>query len=510
MGNYRKKFINFNKHFWLEVPIKKDIVLVEGRPFINQIIATSLTAKAIQKLEKIPTVVWLSAQQNKDIYQSFSIERFLNKKRYAVLYFHYILPHTIYAVCKLFIQLVIKKYRIEYFIDFYKIDGIRLGDLIYDSYIRNDLKFLNPNLKSLKFIKIFVKTVIEFYSIKHFFKKHNVRYAIVSKWHYNNSGAIIARYALFNNIKVIHTPFDKVQVLTNYNHLFHDSFKIFNLDSSDFDINALNEKINERFSGTGIGFDVKSAFSKKLWSSDDLSLYFGKKYDKSKKNIFIMLHAFSDANHLSGKLIYRDYYKWFKETIRIVHTLSNVNWIVKQHPSLEEYGEQGIVTDFLEQNNNNVFLLPENFNTMSVLKVADAVITARGTIALEASLFGIPAVLAGESNFSHLGFTHDMEDILQYEEILKNIEKLPRLSENQILLAQKAFNNYPLLTGSKLDDSEKSWVFVPDFSPSQSIKRKEDEESKYFKYILCEIGEEYSGQNNVYYKNILEQLEQLE
>jgi hypothetical protein len=511
VSNYRQQFIDFNKSFWSKVPIKIDVVLVEGRPYINQVIASSLAAKAIQELKKIPAVIWLSSQQDEDIYKSFSIERIVKKKKYILFYFYYILPNAIYAACKLIVQLAVKNNRIEYFIDFYKIDGIRLGDLIYDSYIRNDHSFLNPKIFSIKFGLTYIITIIEFFSIKHFFKTHNVKYAVVSKWQYNNSGAVIARYALFNNIKVIHTSFDKTRVLTDYNYLFHDTFKIFDLDCSDFDVNSVNKTINKRFSGVGIGFDIKSAFSEKIWSADDFSLHFGKKYDRSKKNIFIMLHAFSDANHLSGKLIYRDYYKWFKETIKIANTLPNVNWIVKQHPSLKEYYEEGIVTDFLDQNiSNNIFLLPENFNTMSVFKIADAVITARGTIALEASLFGIPAVLAGESNFSNLGFTYDMKNAPQYEKFLQNIENLSRLSEGQVLLAKKAFNNYALLMGSKLDGRENSWVYNPSFYPSQSLKDKTSVEANYFKKILYLIGIDYAGQRNPYYKNILISLKLLD
>ena len=506
MSNYRQKFIDFNKALWFELPNKKDVTLVEGRPFVNQIIASCLAAKAVQEAFKISSVVWLSSNQDKNLYQSFSIESFVKKKKYILQCIYYIFPNVLITTFKMFFELVFKKNRAEYFIDFYKIEGIRLGDLIYDTYIRNDLSFLNPKLLSIKFIKIYIYTIIEYYSIKHFFKKHNVKFAVVSKWQYTNSGALIARFALYNKIKVIHTTFNKAVLVNNFEHVFHDCFKVFDLKSSELDINFVNKKIEERFSGKGLGIDIKSAFSQKIWDKNDLNLFFGTKYDRSKKNVFIMLHAFSDANHLSGRMIYRDYYKWFDETMKIISSLDNVNWIVKQHPSRNIYNEDGIVDNYFSNNlNNNILLLPENFNTISVLKMADVVITARGSIALEASLFGIPAVLAGESNFSNLGFTNDMKTVSQYEDVLCNIENLPRLTKEQILLAKKAFFSYPLVSGSKLDKLDKSWVFDV-FHPSQTLEERFSAEESYFKKIIDSIGFDFAGQNNPYYKDIIKQL----
>jgi hypothetical protein len=85
---------------------------------------------------------------------------------------------------------------------------------------------------------------------------------------------------------------------------------------------------------------------------------------------------------------------------------------------------------------------------------------------------------------------------------LQNIENLSRLSEEQVLLAKKAFNNYALLMGSKLDGRENSWVYDPGFYPSQSLKDKISIEANYFKKILL-IDKDYAGQRNPYYKNIL-------
>lgn len=63
-------FIEYNKKFWSSGNVSDDeIILVEGRPFINQIIATSLSAKAAQKGRKV--YVWSNTKLNREIYRSF-------------------------------------------------------------------------------------------------------------------------------------------------------------------------------------------------------------------------------------------------------------------------------------------------------------------------------------------------------------------------------------------------------------------------------------------------------
>ncbi len=503
MIDSKKKFIEFNYAFWRKAPINNNIVLVEGRRFSNQIVASGLIAKAIQEKENIPAVVWLSSQQDTSVYKSFEIEKFINKKKYMLQFFYYIAPRFVYT----FFKFLFFNSDFKYFIEKYKVDGIILGDFIYDTYIRNDLSFLHPSFKSFKFIKIYSKTVIEFFAIKHLFKKYNVKYSIIAKWQYNNSGALMARYALYNNYKVISATFDGAQIIDDYRMTFSDNFKIYKINQADFNLNKVNKVIRKRFSSDALGVDVASAFSNDIWDKKKFEIHFGESYKSNNKNVFIMLHVFSDANHLSGRLIYRDYYKWFVDTIKIISKIPNVNWIIKEHPSSSQYHEEGIVKAYFHKHDySNIFLLPENVNTMTVYNLADAVITARGTSALEASLFGIPAVLAGESVFSGLGFTHDMDSVKQYKKVLQNIENLNRLSKDKILLAKKTFSSYGFLMGSKLKDQENSWVCIPDFLPNQSKKEIDGIDDIFFEQIM-NISIKYAGKNNPYYKDVAKKLQ---
>ena len=53
---------------------------------------------------------------------------------------------------------VLKK-KIYWFTSNYKFLDIKIGDVIYDEYVRNDHSFIKPNLLSFKFFKIHKKVI---------------------------------------------------------------------------------------------------------------------------------------------------------------------------------------------------------------------------------------------------------------------------------------------------------------------------------------------------------------
>ena len=64
------------------------------------------------------------------------------------------------------IKFVVNRNLIQNFIDDFKFYNIHVGDLMYDTYIRNDHSFLNFNIFNLKFLKIFFITLFRLKKIK--------------------------------------------------------------------------------------------------------------------------------------------------------------------------------------------------------------------------------------------------------------------------------------------------------------------------------------------------------
>jgi len=502
-------FCKYNFRLWQNLSFidSNAKVLIEGRPFINQVISSSLCARALCDNQRVEPVIWSSKKTIEKIYRSFHINNFLSKHEYFLENKKYILNKTFINLVTFYIKITFRGNKLNYLINDFSLEGVKLGDLIYDSYIRLDCSFVRPKIYSFKFLTILSKALIEFYSINHYFKNNDVRFVVVSRWCYAQPGAYLSRIAVRQGVSLIATRYDKPIFVKNKEQVFFDYFKVFKSNLVKYSEEKFLLSLENRFKGIGLGFDIKTAYSGKKWDLKKLTKNFGKEFCPEKKNVFIMLHAFSDANHADGRLIFRDYYSWFIETLNFISSNDEVNWIVKKHPSLKYYNEEGLVEKCLESyESTSVILLPDEFNTLSIFELADVVITARGTIALEASVFGIPTILAGDSSFSGLGFTHEPKNIDEYEKILQNIVQLHKLTKEQVVTAKRAYMSYSLINLPDSIKNNQSWVFAPPYTPGMADTEREQIDIEYLNTIMEIVPKKFHGSKNPYYLSLKEEL----
>ena len=76
-------------------------------------------------------------------------------------------------------------------------------------------------------------------------------------------------------------------------------------------------------------------------------------------------------------------------------------------------------------------------STLSLFEFIDIGITVRGTAGMELPCFGKTTLTAGTGRYSQLGFTNDSDTKVEYLNKLRNIENLPNMTEDQIILAKK-------------------------------------------------------------------------
>jgi hypothetical protein len=151
-----------------------------------------------------------------------------------------------------------------------------------------------------------------------------------------------------------------------------------------------------------------------------------------------MAHVLSDAPHAHAPTLYRDYEEWIVRTVLALARNSHVNFLVKEHPSVELYGESGMLERMLEKIGWQARLLQSNVHTGTVLAAADAVVTCGGTIGMEASSSGIPVVLAARPPYAGKGFTCEPPTVEAYEDLLvQRIGELERLTAAQVLRARR-------------------------------------------------------------------------
>ena len=153
--------------------------------------------------------------------------------------------------------------------------------------------------------------------------------------------------------------------------------------------------------------------------------------DQGKKTVAIMPHIFCDAPHAYPSTLYSDYYEWFIETAKILKQNSNINVMVKEHPSAHLYNEKGVMEERLKDNNINITVIDSEENTYSIIQNTDVIVTCGGTIGLEFACTGKPVILAANPPYSNLGFTIDNKTIKDYTHSLLNCHLLHDLNEKQ-------------------------------------------------------------------------------
>jgi hypothetical protein len=169
-------------------------------------------------------------------------------------------------------------------------------------------------------------------------------------------------------------------------------------------------------------------------------------YSSSNKNghVFIYAHAFVDAVKYSRWTLYSDYYTWLEETLLFLASkTSTTNIYIKPHPSEHMYAcdvTTEMVVDRINSELNSSFIyLDKKVSNEIVFNVADSIITACGTINIEAACYGIPVILAAEFGNENLGYTFPCKSLSEYHSKLTECEKLPKLGLDKVFLAKAYF-----------------------------------------------------------------------
>lgn len=339
--------------------------------------------------------------------------------------------------------------------------GIHIGDLIYDYLIRmcKETIYTVERIETKEQFRLLAESFLYAIYFNNYFKTHVPDYFIAGDIVYLNG--IIVRAALKYNAKIVEFCTGKYvyEISKNewndYEPNYHkccvdriEKYRKVQLQSSWRE--EIEKKIESLFLGVGDWNTKEAYFDKKITTKEKLLRSL--KIENNKKNIVIMAHCFSDSPHNGGGFIYKDYFQWFSETLKIVKELDNVNWIVKAHPCRKYYGEEGTVERLFEQNKSkSLFWMPDEYSSRMVPVIADAVITVSGTGGIEFSCCGIPCVNVGNPFYSYFGFTIDVKSEKQYQRVLRNMHRIHGLNKEQIETAKEVLYVYSKITGFSED-----------------------------------------------------------
>lgn len=150
------------------------------------------------------------------------------------------------------------------------------------------------------------------------------------------------------------------------------------------------------------------------WAADRLGLPAGRPV------VVVFNHAVSDA--LGGnREIFDSLADWFEQTADYAAVHPEVTWLLLDHPKQHLYDTTGFfegVADRLGHHTHLHFAPSPTLSKNELWSLADLVVTVRGSVSNEYPAYGVPAVQAGWSEWSHCGFTMRADDRAQYWQLL--------------------------------------------------------------------------------------------
>ena len=438
-----KKFIYINGRYWVRAhqKTKNDkyilVDLLVDHP--GYIVGNCVAANYLKKYyntELIGIVRNRLFYKTRKIAESYGIKKFIYPESFYYRYRHSgesrKLSHTI--------NLESRKSLLNL-----HFDGVKVGDLIYDTFLK---KTGYGTILKLSDLRAFVTEAVYFYRIfSRIFSSFRIVATVQGHIVYNVFG-ILARIAVKNGATVYaRKPASGPMTIKRCSSMedlftyelrvdpfeFEPLFKTF----LDLGIQEGQRFMQNRFfiSNDRSDSDAVTAFSKtkKFYNKKQLLSFLGIK--NNNPIVCIMSHIFPDAPHSHRQMLYDDYFLWLIETLKIIRKVQGVNWLIKEHPSVQYYNPVHTATKALKEicpQFDNIKMVPPDLNSASLVDIVDAIVTVRGTAGLEFSTFGIPCILAGESPYSGYGFTIEPYTRKEYAHLLQNIKEIGRLTDNQI------------------------------------------------------------------------------
>lgn len=433
------EFAKLNSPWWKDIEsVDKSngsVLYVDRVPFPLKMVITMPVVKKIADEQKKRVIIGLpyvhNNKQTKMMYSSYGADDYITIDTapwYMWVYFAYNALKIIYTR-----DSVNKLLNLSY-------KGVKFGEELYDAIIRNTNGLYTLNKLKLKYLPIITSAHVNIYNADKFFScEHNILVYgdcdyEMQGWpkmavHYNNKCYQVTSY------NIVEHQEKKEDKIFNGGKLTRE---IYEQSLKEITPQKLEDFLQKHFCGYNENYlDRYAYYNKKEYSL--VELYDNLKItNMNKKNILVAAHAFSDTPHYAYNMIFKDYFTWLFETIKILQGNNKINIFVKEHPTAYFYGEKGSVAYYAKKYNmDNVYVLPQDFNTMSAFFIMDAVVTCQGTIGLESTIYGIPVFTAGQGYYYGFGIDNNSETLEDYTYKMLHITEYPNPTELQIQMAKE-------------------------------------------------------------------------
>lgn len=327
-----------------------------------------------------------------------------------------------------------------------QMDGRNIGYNLYEDILRTSSLSTLKSCRNKIALKKILHILWSYDSLKKQCKKLPIRYAVTDDMAYHE-GVFIKLFSSLgaeiyecNNYVTTKVEFDDQDNIKRFPLILRNQF-VKEMDTlDDSTISWTDNYLKERFQGkNGRAIDRIAFADKKVLSGIEITKELG--IDSSKKNVVIMAHTFTDAVYNYGTYYFRDYYDWVEKTLQFASEITNVNWILKPHPTRRSYNEtEDSIEAMFERNKKpHMHILSDDISGETIKEFADVILTIGGNAGLEFSCLGIPSIIVGKPLYSGWGITIEPATLEEYRNTLKNADQIQRLNDDQIKTAKKLF-----------------------------------------------------------------------
>ena len=408
-------------------------------------------------------------------------------------------------------RLLRKVHDIDSFIDL-KIAQLSVGKIVYDTYLRYSGKGTAEKICS--FIFDLLIDVLAYYDyLEELFGSGNFPVVVQAETQFIPA-SVVCQVALKHGAELysrgggprcftIRRYADIGEIYTSVERHCPELTEYIRSNYRQTAVKSGGEFISNRFKGCSPAHDIPDAAyvfkrDEYIVSREELCSRFG--WDVERPIVCVMSNVMIDGVFTDNWSLFRDNLTWFRRTLQTIVKIEHVNWVVKKHPSDKWHNVKTTAKVEYERWAKDcpyVQLLPDDVGPSSLKDIVHAVLTAHGNAGSEYSCFGIPCVLAGESSYSGLGFTHEPQTPEEYFSILENIHKLKLLDNSQIekakiytyihcVLSRVESNLIPNFGISKHFDEEKLWIDADNL-----IRSCDPREDRLYKTIQIQVAQKY-------------------
>ena len=361
----------------------------------------------------------------------------------------------------------------DWFVKNFEIEKIKLGDLIYDRYIRKGHNFIDPNCFKFNFISLLFRSLFKFFYVKKFIKNNDVKFSLIGSITYISISSILMRISQFYRIPVIYVSGESFRIIRNNKNLgdivgqyIQKKIKSLNQKNlKDRSEKYFNVRIQGKLATKKYSLQKYYQHDEQTWMTNRQDNHFIKKIRKIKHIyshvILYAPHNFAESNHSCGDLIFRDFYQQTFETLKFAKTKRKILWLFKIHPySQKKYNEHNIAQDIFDKfKSENILMVPSKTSNQKLFELVDLVVSSRGTICLEAATFGVKNLINSDIYYDYGNISIRARNKKKYFKTLNNANKLKNIDRKSILRAKKILyfrkklqrdNPYNLVTARKL------------------------------------------------------------